>query len=182
MQLLIAILIFVPLVSTAQLDTRKNKKIFGPYSMQPQFLHGNKILDTIYYPDKKIKAIGFYAVDDEGKKTYYRTALWTEYYNNGEIKSRGSYLFNFIYGCCGGLPCVHSNVYKVGDWIYYYENAVVKAKGIYKVERIEVSTGVENQFAYKSVYTDAWNFYDPDGQIAKDRQKIISELEKPTAL
>lgn len=186
MRLLIIILILAPAICYGQTSKAKSRASSPIQTVtQKKFrldsfdYNSKRTLDTIYYSDKKIKAIGFYVADDKGKKTPYRIGLWTEYFNNGEIRSIGNYIFNKVYGCCSAMPCFDINCYKTGEWIYYYDNGQVKATGTYKVERIAVNRGVANQFLYTSLITDSWNFYDADGQTTKDKQAIISTLEKP---
>jgi hypothetical protein len=76
------------------------------------------------------------------------------------------------------MPGVRYYSFKKGDWIYFYENGQTKAKGTYKVERVHVSAGVANQFESKSSTTIDWLINDEDGQPAKERQKIILDLER----
>ena len=183
----IIILLLTPLASSSQTVKKKTSTSNEFYLFrQPKFLmdslgyHGDKFLDTIYYTDKKIKAIGFYAIDIQGDKTYYRVDLWTEFYNNGEIKSIGKYQFALVYDCCGGTLCNQVCPYKVGDWTYYYDNGKIKAAGSFRVEKTKANTSVENQFNYKSIMTSSWLFYDSNGQLANDQRKIALDVEKPT--
>jgi len=187
MRILIIILTLAPFISLAQEINKGTNLTLQPYLISnDSFIldssgyRGLKEIDTLYYPDKKIKAIGFYAVDKGGKSTYYRVGLWMEFYNNGEVKSIGNYNFHLLYGCCSAIPCTQLCPYKIGDWTYYYENGQIKARGAYKVDKIKVNTDVANQFTYKSIVTEEWLLYDIDGQTAKDKQKIISDLERLT--
>jgi antitoxin component YwqK of YwqJK toxin-antitoxin module len=175
----------MPLLSQAQITKKKSnpsseavlttqKESFGG----PEY-YGKRIADTIFYPNRIIKAIGFYAVDSKGKKLYYRTGLWAEYYSNGKLKSIGNFDFRTVYSCCGGTLCQQVCLYKIGEWTYYYDNGFVKAKGSYMVEKTEANTNIENQFIYRSLITDDWLFYDKDGQTAKDKARIILDLERP---
>lgn len=186
MRLLILILLFAPVASYGQITKKKRNLPFQPFFSSQNLFHldsseyqGNKILDTIYYPDKKIKAIGFYSVDRNGRTTYYRAGLWTEFYNNGTIKSIGNYNFHLVYNCCGGAPCDQLNLYKVGEWIYYYDNGNIKAKGTYLIEKTNATTSFEHQIIYKSRITEEWVFFDTNGHIAKDKQKIIRDIQSP---
>jgi len=169
----------------AQMSKHKTTLIFqsglsggNKFQIDSFGFHGPKHLDTLFYDNKQIKAVGYYAVDKQGNKTYHRVGLWTDYYRSGQIMSIGNYDLQFYYGCYNTMPGVRYYSFKKGDWTYFYENGQTKAKGTYMVERVKVSAGVENQFESKSSTTASWIINDENGQPAKDRQKVISDLDK----
>ena len=134
--------------------------------------------DTIFYDNKKIKAIGSFAVDRDNKKGDYKVGKWAEYYDNGQIKSLGEYQMSFVFACQYARPGLAYYSYKVGNWAYYYDNGQMMATGKYDLTTQKVSTGIADQFAKKSIVTDSWLLYEKNGTPIADRQKIIPELEK----
>jgi antitoxin component YwqK of YwqJK toxin-antitoxin module len=181
----IIILLFIPTVLHAQMSKRKTSSVFqssllneNKFQINGFGFNGPKHLDTLFYDNNQIKAIGYYAIDKQGNNSSHRVGLWTEYYRNGQIMSIGSYDLQFYYGCYNTMPGIRYYSFKKGDWSYYYENGQTKAKGSYKVERVQISTGVANQFESKSSTTGDWIINDEDGQPAKDKQEIISDLDR----
>jgi antitoxin component YwqK of YwqJK toxin-antitoxin module len=175
----------MPILLHAQMSKHKISSTFQ-YSMlsKEKFqidsfgFHGPKLLDTLFYDNKQIKSIGYYAVDRKGNKTYHRVGVWADYYRNGQVMSIGNYDLQFYYGCYNTMPGVRYYAFKKGNWSYFYENGQIKAKGTYKIERVQVSAGMDNQFESKALTTADWLLNDENGQSAKDRQKIISDLER----
>lgn len=185
MRQVILIMFLIPNVLHAQMSKQKASSTFqSSFFNEKKFqidsfgFHGAKHLDTLFYENKQIKAIGSYAIDRQGNKTYHRVGLWIDYYRTGQIMSIGNYDLQFYYGCYNAMPGIRYYSFKKGDWTYFYENGRTKAKGNYKVERIHVSTGVENQFESKSLTTADWLINDEDGHPARDRQKVISDLDR----
>jgi MORN repeat variant len=185
MRYFIIILIFIPTVLHAQMSKRKNTLTFqtnllneDKFQINSFGFSGPKHLDTLFYDNKQIKAIGYYAIDKQGNKSFHRVGLWTEYYRNGQIMSIGNYDLQFYYSCYNTMPGIRYYSFKKGYWNYFYENGQTKAKGTYKVERVQISTGVANQFESKSSTTADWLINDEDGQPAKDKQKIIFDLDR----
>ena len=80
--------------------------------------------------------------------------------------------------CRSAMPDLAYYSYKIGSWTYYHVNGQVMATGKYDLDKQKVFTGIANQFAKKSVVSNYWFFYDSDGQIASDKQKIIADLDK----
>lgn len=148
------------------------------YSLDSNGYHKQLTTDTIFYDNKKPKAIGTFAVDRNNKKEGYKVGKWTEYYENGQVKSIGEYQMAFVFACHSARPGLAYYTYKIGDWTYYYDNGQVMAKGKYDLTTQKVFTGIADQYAKKSVVTDVWLLYDNNGQAIPDRQKIVSELEK----
>ena len=148
------------------------------YNLDSNGYHKQLSADTVFYDNKKIKAVGSFAIDRNNKKGNYKVGKWTEYYENGQIKSTGEYQMAFVFACRSAVPDLAYYTYKIGDWTYYYNNGQVMATGRYDLTTQKVFTGIANQYAKKSVVTDAWLLYDTNGQTITDRQKIISELEK----
>ncbi len=179
------ILLLTPFALQAQFSKQKTFPTFqsgllnvNRFQLDSLGFHGTKQLDTLFYEDKKIKAIGFYAVDRQGNKTYYQVGLWTEFYRNGQVMSGGNYDLQFLLGCYNTMPGVRYYSYKKGDWVYFYENGQTKAKGTYKIERVKADAGVPNQFESKSSTTAEWIVNDENGQPAKDRQRVLYNLER----
>lgn len=161
----------LPIVQSGLLNTNR-------FQLDSFGFHGSKQLDTLFYEDKKIKAIGFNAVDRQGNKSFFRDGLWTEFYRNGQVMSSGNYDLQFLLGCYNAMGGDRYYSYKKGDWVYFYENGQTKAKGTYKTERIKVFTGVENQYETKSLTTPEWIVSDENGQSAKNRQGVLYDLER----
>ena len=186
MRILILAFLFLPFISHAQ--KKKKKKENGANIFLMQFnmfwgvldssgFKGQKTLDTLYYPDKHIKAVGYYAINNDRKKTTCKVDKWIEYYENGEIKSQGNYELEYLLACRSAGPSVVYHEYEVGEWKYYYDNGRLKAQGIYKIEKTNASTGISNQIYANPIVTDKWLLHEKDGQIAINREKIILELK-----
>jgi hypothetical protein len=185
MRLFLIILFLTPFALQAQLSKQRTFATYtsgfidtNKFQLDSLVFHGPKQLDTLFYEDKKIKAIGYYAIDRQGNKTYLRAGLWTEFYRNGQIMSSGNYDFQFLLGCYNTTAGIRYYSYKKGDWKYFYENGQTKAKGTYKIVRVAASTGVANQFETKSLTTPDWVVNDENGEAAKDRQRVLADLER----
>jgi len=80
------------------------KKILKEYDDEFEFAQ-NIVNQLKYYEDKESKGY----LNAENK----RIGLWTFYYENGELNSKGEYIDSIM----------------VGPWEYYYKNGVLSAKG-----------------------------------------------------
>jgi len=148
------------------------------FNLDSSGYHGQIKFDTIFYDPKKIKSIGSFAIDRNEKNSDYKIGKWTEYYENGQVKSIGEYQMSYVMACRSAMPDLAYYSYKIGSWTYYHVNGQVMATGKYDLDKQKVFTGIANQFAKKSVVSNYWFFYDSDGQIASDKQKIIADLDK----
>jgi antitoxin component YwqK of YwqJK toxin-antitoxin module len=164
--LLLLTILFFP---SGQLYCQKNKwndMVLGSCRLQiaKDGYHGKTAADTSYYKDKKIKAIGKVAVMDDSINSEFKIGLWTEYYQNGQIKSQGSFQIGAYTNCCSNGWCESYINYEVGQWKYYYDNGQLKASGIYKVKKEHINTSCEGGAQiYKSHISKSWRFYRQDG-------------------
>lgn len=185
MRLFLIILFLTPFALKAQMSKQRTFPTFqsgllngNKFQLDGFGFHGPQQLDTLFYEDKKIKAVGYYAVDRQGNKTFLRVGLWTEFYRSGQVMSVGEYDLQSLLGCYNAMPGVRYYSYKKGDWIYFYENGQTEARGTYKTERVQASTGITNQFESKALTTPEWIVNDENGQPAEDRQKVLSDIER----
>ncbi|MES2849411.1 MAG: hypothetical protein V4685_10170 [Bacteroidota bacterium] len=188
MKYFLLIVFFAPVFLQAQQNKNKEGLAASPLLMalsrfefgeDKQYV-GKKVLDTLYYNDtgsKTIKAIGYFAVDKQDKKTEYRVGMWKEFYENGAIKYVGNYNIQYLLVSYSSNTGIIYNEYKTGEWVYYYENVQVKAKGRYKIVRTPVSTGVESQYTKSPVTTDDWVFYNSEGKTLANKKEVIGEVE-----
>ena len=89
---------------------------------------------------KEFSFIGYYAIDNYGKKTDLRIKECSEYYPNGKLKSRGKYEIGSYIQCCASGPCEQYNNYKVGKWEYYFSNGQLMANCQYQTENFYIQT------------------------------------------
>jgi hypothetical protein len=185
MRLFLVLLLLASYVSHAQTGKQKHLSMTRfnvldrtRFPLDSQAFPGHKQLDSLLYEDRKVKAIGYYAVDGQGTKTFLRVGQWTEFYRNGQIMSIGSYNLQSLLSCHDAMPGVQYYSFKIGDWKYFYEDGAIKAKGTYQIQRVQVSTGVANQFKTKSLTTADWIVNDEKGRPAPDRQRVLVSLER----
>ncbi|MEZ4805200.1 MAG: hypothetical protein R2852_06890 [Bacteroidia bacterium] len=141
---------------------------------------GPTAIDTMYYPDKKIKAIGTVALDYDSVKSDLKVGLWTEYYSDGKIKSKGNYEMDSYVTCCFLGPCRQFVTYKKGHWKYFHENGKLKASGKYKVKKQHIFTTCKGSYerVFNSRIDNSWHYYDEEGRKKKMTKKLIREIEK----
>ncbi len=189
MRVCFIILFFIPVVALGQ-NHRKAKrkarydslyketlKMMDKFNLDNNGYHGYFKTDTVFYSNKKIKAIGSYAIDRNGKASNYKVGKWIEYYENGQVKSIGDYQMNFVWTCSSVKPALQYYYYKIGKWTYYYDNGQLMAQGIYNIERAKVTTGVADQYSNKPIVTNQWILYNNNGQPAENRKRIINQLD-----
>lgn len=131
--------------------------------------------DTLFYSNKKIKAIGFYYVAKETGVSY-QLGNWIEFYETGALKSEGNYQIQIYPGCCA-YPCTIHNSYKTGEWRYFYENKNLKAKGKYSYTKTRINTRRKRVSVIRHKVKNNWILLAPDGKAISDKSKLILELE-----
>ncbi len=184
MKILALILALTPLSTLGQTKNKEAQSYsvsFGftnsRFALDSNGFVGKKHLDTLYYSKNEISAIGYYAIDRNDKKSSYKVGTWIEYYPNGQIKSKGAYDIYSLLSCSSALPRRTDFNYKVGEWVYYYENGQIKATGVYETTKYIAHTGISNQYAVKSNITSSWSFFNIDGSICKNTEKLMVEIE-----
>jgi antitoxin component YwqK of YwqJK toxin-antitoxin module len=190
MRHVIFILFLLPLIAVGQSRKKAKEKaredslwqltvkMMDRYNLDSNGYHNQLTADTIFYDNKKIKAIGSFAVDRNDKKEDYKVGKWMEHYGNGQIKSIGEYQLAFVFVCRSAMPGLAYYSYKIGNWTYYYDNGQIMATGKYDLTTQKVFTGIADQYAKKPIVTDSWQLYNNNGQAITDRQKLIIEIEK----
>lgn len=138
---------------------------------------GQTAVDTIYYHDKTIQAIGKVALEKDSIKSTVKVGLWTEYYSNGQIKSQGNYNIDSYAQCCSSGPCKQYRNYKTGLWKYYYAKGQIKASGTYKVKKEKIQTSCGGDKVFTSRLDNSWLYYNDKGDKIKRTAKIKLELE-----
>ena len=184
MKYFLFIVFLAPVFLQAQQKKNKDEQAISPlfetlrrFDFADRFFAGKKVPDTLRYNDTAIKAIGYFAADKENKKSEYKIGLWTEFYENGTIKSVGNYGMQYLLISYSSGHAIIYNQYKTGEWVYYYENARVKAKGRYNIVKNPVSTGIDKQFTKSPVTTKDWLFYNSDGKPLANKKEVIGEVE-----
>ncbi|MEO8403357.1 MAG: hypothetical protein ABI480_02140 [Chitinophagaceae bacterium] len=163
---LLSITLLIPIVASSQCYAVL--KFFRPKPVNKASLYFHqKQIDTVLYPNKKIKEIGQYTKKDWPFSCTARTGYWKEYYENGQLKSFGEYQSELIENFWGHTG-PYTVFYKIGYWIYYYKNGQLKALGKYNLEE----TGERRE----SLITDNWLLYDSLGNRIKDKSEFIPEL------
>lgn len=140
--------------------------------------HGQTAVDTIYYHDKTIQAIGNVALENDSSKSKLKVGLWTEYYSNGQIKSQGIYQIDSYIQCCYAGPCRQYQNYKTGLWKYYYDNGQIKASGTYKVKKEKIRTSCKGgDKVLTSRIDNSWTYYNDKGDKIRLKNNLKTELE-----
>lgn len=139
---------------------------------------GQTALDTLYYPDKKIKAIGNVALEKDSSKSDFKVGLWTEYFSNGQVKSKGLYQIDSYIQCCAASHCRQYLNYKLGLWEYYYETGQIKASGTYNVKTERIHTSCKGGAKVLTSHVDSsWTFWNDMGIEVKLSDELRTELE-----
>lgn len=120
-------------------------------------------IDTVYH-DGKIIAIGPVALEKDGRLSEMKAGEWTEFYPNGQVRSKGAYEMDSYLECCYIGPCRQYVNYKKGSWTYYYDNGQVKASGRYQVGSKRPYTNCGTGPNVKTSHTDeSWMYYNEKG-------------------
>lgn len=182
---LLAFLFFIPFSGMSQVqDTcdsnllkQKDAFINSRFDINEDGFYGQVKADTIFYTNGKIAAIGHFAIDRKHRMSGNKAGLWIEYYHNGQVKSKGTYaMYSLLYASLTTTRRLETS-YKIGQWEYYYESGQLQAKGEYEIKTELANTGVANQFRKSPVTTTQWLFFNEDGSVARDKQKIIRNIE-----
>jgi len=135
-------------------------------------------VDTLYYHDKTIQAIGNVALEKDSSKSKLKVGLWTEYYSNGQNKSQGTYQIDSYIQCCTIGHCRQYRNYKTGLWKYYYDNGQIKATGKYKVTKEKTKTSCKGGDKILTSHIDnSWEYFNNKGDKIKQIDNIKLELE-----
>ncbi|MEO6232223.1 MAG: hypothetical protein ABJB11_00660 [Ferruginibacter sp.] len=185
MYLLRFIILLIPTLTVGQTTDKDSKTYINIYDfsdsrfdIDSNGFHGITKVDTIYYSDKKIAAIGYYAVTKNSRMSGNKFGLWTKYYHNGQMESQGNYdMYSLLYYESPKKGRRIENSYKIGSWIYYFENGQIKATGTYQTIIMREDTGIDNQFSKSTVTTTDWKFFNSEGNISNQKEKIIAEIE-----
>lgn len=134
------------------------------YTMGVTGYIGPTATDTVY-SDGKIRAIGPVALEKDGKLSEMKAGEWTEFYPNGQVRSKGAYEMDSYIQCCYIGPCRQYRYYKTGQWAYYYDNGQVKAEGRYQLGKLKVQTSCEGGAEIRTALTDkSWAYYNEKGE------------------
>ncbi|MEO8403359.1 MAG: hypothetical protein ABI480_02150 [Chitinophagaceae bacterium] len=170
MRYFLAVLLAIPLVSLSQSYDSPLDPGIKPYN----YIRDMKF-DTLYYPDKKIKAIGKYVRCEDHIVGWTRIGYWKEFYGNGQIKSIGEYQTARPISSIDLFIPFKTMTYKVGYWTYFYENGQMKAVGKYQ-KKNEINSSMIESFS-NSFFIKDWLAFDIKGMEVKDKYKIILELD-----
>ncbi|ALM08558.1 hypothetical protein SB49_12640 [Sediminicola sp. YIK13] len=134
-------------------------------------------LGIVNYDSGWIKERGEY--NSNYKPHRARIGVWEEFYEKLKIKAKGKYESDFFVQCCIGGPCDMYYSYKVGEWVYYHTNGQIKAKGVFRIRRKKIETSCEGgDYIKAGVVTDAWVFFDENGNKTSPNQEFIREIEE----
>lgn len=174
------------LLSTFAIGQRKNDSIVDDiyiagdnrFQLDSAGYHGATALDTMYYPDNKIKAIGHVALESDSSKSKLKVGSWTEYFPSGTIKSEGSYQIDSYIQCCSDGACRMFINYKTGSWQYYHENGQLKCSGIYVVAKEHIKTSCKGGArVYRARINKSWKCHNEQGQEIVMNAAMKKELE-----
>ena len=153
------------------LADRGEISLYHPY-------YSNAVPDTLYYPDKKIKATGNLVLFHDSITTEIKTGAWTEYFPNGQISRYGEYDFQFFTTCCFAGPCDFPMSYRTEEWKFFHENGQLKATGIYKLIEEHINTNCwGGDRILKSRVDKSWQCFDEQGKPIKMSKQLKKELE-----
>ncbi|WP_179317934.1 toxin-antitoxin system YwqK family antitoxin [Winogradskyella undariae] len=154
------------------------------------YYNNGQIKSKLYYKNNKIenRHYCYYYLNGqksecgylrESNSTYpkpIKYGLWTEYYENGKIKSIGKYA-NDTYIFCGVVPYDREYIYKIGEWKYYYENGQIMTSGIYLNPEKNIRTNCGGGANIKiSKINKNWISYDKNGNKIDNNDLINLNL------
>ncbi len=107
----------------------------------------------------------------------------TQFYESGELKSKGQFKVGDYTQCCFAGPCIQNYIYKVGEWSYFHKNGELKAYGKYLKKKRLIQTSCKGGDSIFSGFVDQkWKFYDKNGNSIVNDKKLISEIEDGSVL
>jgi len=131
-----------------------------------------------FYISGALKSKGKIVHDEEGENTFLKVGEWIEYYEDGELKSIGTYAVGDYIQCCTAGPCREYYNYKVGQWEYRYPSGRMKAKGIYDIADWHIKTSCEGGDLMKFGRINAeWEIYYTSGEKVDSLERYRKELE-----
>jgi hypothetical protein len=98
---------------------------------------------STYYKSKILKDVGRYAVANDGYLSNLKTGHWKEYYENGQLKSEGSYKVGSYLNCCMAGPCRNYYTYRYGLWKYYDESGTLEYEAEFIPSELHINTNCE---------------------------------------
>lgn len=123
--------------------------------------YSTKIKDSVYsffYDNGKLSERGQF-------KNGLRYGLWESWYVNGQMKSRGNYVYK-TYTYCGVVPFDVNYLLKEGEWTYWHLNGRKMAEGEYGFGIMNIGTNCEGGADITTFYTtDNWEFWDENSKM-----------------
>ena len=139
---------------------------------------GQMKLDTIYYDQKNIKAIGFIALKKDSSESDIRINKWINYYKNGSIESIGNYSMSSYIDCNYVGWSRNYYAYKIGSWTYFYQNGNKMAEGIYSVKLETINNSCKKGAIIKrSRINNKWKYWDVDSNPIMVTNDLKKEIE-----
>lgn len=149
------------------------------FEIENDHFTGEKYIDTLYYDNGSIRAIGSFAVNSSNEKTKFPIGRFTEYYENGTVKSSGNFQLTSFVNCCFAGWCRMFYPYKTDEWRYYYETGQLKSIGTYSNKITHLDTSCQGG---AEVLTNAinnnWKFFSKESLPTEPEEKLKKELEK----
>ncbi|MEQ8808569.1 MAG: hypothetical protein RIE59_05825 [Imperialibacter sp.] len=138
---------------------------------------GNTKLTHELFPSKKeFKFIGYYAIDNYGSKSFLKIKECSEFYEDGNLKSRGEYQIGSYTQCCMGGPCEQYYNYKVGNWKYYFPNQQLRAECTYGTKLMHIGTSCEGGDSLKFNIVETVTAYNELGQQVQPTDDLLFDI------
>lgn len=120
---------------------------------------GNESTVTKYFPNGGVEFEGNFAFNKNGELSELNVGDWKEFYNNGQLKERGTYEITSFIDCGPGGYLRFFMPYKVGNWNYYSENGELIASGTYATKKLHIKTRCEGgDSLYLGIIDSSWKF------------------------
>lgn len=136
-----------------------------------------------YYKGKRISAQGKIAINNYGEVSKLKVGKWLEYYDNTNLKSKGSYQIGKYIQCCTAGPCEQFYNYRIGHWEYWHSNGQLKAVVEYEAEEHFIDTSCEEGDsllfgrAKRIIYSDEnSNTIDPPKSLIDSLESVDYEV------
>lgn len=122
-----------------------------------------------YFTEIKDSVYSFFYVNGQlNERGYFkkgmRYGLWESWYENGQLKSKGNYIYK-TYTYCGVVPFDVNYLLKDGKWTYWHSNGKKMAEGEYDFGTTNIGTNCEGGADITTFYTNSdWKFWDENGK------------------
>jgi len=146
------------------------------------YFGNSKLTYETFDKGNEFSFIGYYAVNNYGETSLLKVKECSEYYPNGNLKSRGNYQIGSYSQCCSSGPCQQFYNYKIGEWTYYYPNEQLRAKCNYQTDIFYIRTSCEdgdsltfNNIQLVEAFDESGTSIQPTAELLNELNTVLSE-------